>query len=172
MVWLNRVEAYLDDLELAVDGLARQIKQMKVDQVPAPRSGSDAGLGIDGSMARSVNSATERLSFFLTELETKVAQRELLLRAPDAPQTGLTLNEKLETMRGPRALGLQRRCDVISEMVVDINNHAVSLFVCQFHLADLTDEVVRLMAGVPEPTTYGGSSKSDALGGSLFNESV
>ena len=101
MVWLNRVEAYLDDLELAVDGLARQIKQMKVDQVPAPRIGSDAGRGIDGSMARSITSATERLSFFLTELESKVAQRELLLRAPDAPQTGLTLNEKLGTIRGP-----------------------------------------------------------------------
>ena len=38
MVWLNRVEAYIDDLELAADGLARQMKQMKVDQVPAAKS--------------------------------------------------------------------------------------------------------------------------------------
>ena len=57
MVWLNRVEAYLDDLELAVDGLARQIKQMKVDQVPAPRIGSDAGRGIDGQKRQFGNRA-------------------------------------------------------------------------------------------------------------------
>ena len=94
------------------------------------------------------------------------------MRASDAPQAGLTLNEKLEAVRDPRARGLQQRCDLISEMMVDINNHALSLFVCQFHLANLTDDVVRLMAGVPEPTTYGGSCKSDALGGNLFNESA
>ena len=29
MVWLNRVEAYLDELEVAADGLARHMKQMK-----------------------------------------------------------------------------------------------------------------------------------------------
>ena len=32
MEWLNRVEAYFDDLEVVADGLSRQIKQMQVDQ--------------------------------------------------------------------------------------------------------------------------------------------
>ncbi len=172
MVWLNRVEAYIDDLELAADGLARQMKQMKVDQVPAPKTGSEMQAGIDGSLAVSVNAATERLAACLSELEGKVAQRELLLRAADAPQAGLTLSEKLEGVRDPRGRGLHQRCELISEMMADINNHALSLFVCQFHLANLTDDVVRLMAGVPEPTTYGNSNKPETLGGNLFNESA
>ena len=172
MVWLNRVEAYIDDLELAADGLARQMKQMKVDQVPAPKTGSEMQAGIDGSLAVSVNAATERLAACLSELEGKVAQRELLLRAADAPQAGLTLSEKLEGVRDPRGRGLHQRCELIREMMADINNHALSLFVCQFHLANLTDDVVRLMAGVPEPTTYGNSNKPETLGGNLFNESA
>ena len=172
MVWLNRVEAYIDDLELAADGLARQMKQMKVDQVPAPKTGAEMQAGIDGSLAVSVNAATERLAACLSELEGKVAQRELLLRAADAPQAGLTLSEKLEGVRDPRGRGLHQRCELIREMMADINNHALSLFVCQFHLANLTDDVVRLMAGVPEPTTYGNSNKPETLGGNLFNESA
>ena len=32
MEWLNRVEAYFDDLEVVADVLSRQIKQMQVDQ--------------------------------------------------------------------------------------------------------------------------------------------
>ena len=135
MVWLNRVEAYIDDLEVAADGLARQMKQMKVDQVPAPKTGSEMQAGIDGSLAVSVNAATEQLAACLSELEGKVAQRELLLRATDAPQAGLTLSEKLEHVKDPRGRGLHQRCELISEMMADINNHALSLFVCQFHLA-------------------------------------
>ncbi len=172
MVWLNRVEAYIDDLELAADGLARQMKQMKVDQVPAAKTEAETQAGIDGSLAISVNAATERLATCLAELEGKVAQRELLLRAADAPQAGLTLSEKLEGVRDPRGRGLHQRCELIREMMADINNHALSLFVCQFHLANLTDDVVRLMAGVPEPTTYGNSNKPETLGGNLFNESA
>ena len=32
MEWLNRVEAYFDDLEVVADVLSRPIKQMQVDQ--------------------------------------------------------------------------------------------------------------------------------------------
>ncbi|MAI34727.1 MAG: hypothetical protein CMM07_24055 [Rhodopirellula sp.] len=172
MVWLNRVEAYLDDLEVAADELARQMKQMKVDQVPASKGDATTSGGIDGSLAVGVNAATERLASCLSELEGKVAHRERLLRAADAPESGLTLSEKLEAGREPRSRSLYRRCETISEMMADINNHALSLFVCQFHLANLTDDVVRLMAGVSEPTTYGDSRKPDKLGGNLFNESA
>lgn len=172
MGWLTRVEAYLNELEVAADELARHMKQMKVDQVPTPQTGSEARVGIDGSLAVSVNAATEQLAGCLSDLEGKVAQRELLLRASDAPQMGLTLAEKLEASKDPRSRGLHQRCQMISEMMSDINNHALSLFVCQFHLANLTDDVVRVMAGVPEPTTYGDKSRSETLGGNLFNESA
>ena len=172
MVWLNRVEAYLDDLEVVADGLSRQIKQMQVDQVPAPRAGTEMQSGIDGSLAVTVNEGTRRLAASLADLETRVAQREVLLRAADAPQAGLTLTGKLESLRDQRSKMLGQRCELISEMMADINNHAVSLFVCQFHLANLTDDVVRIMAGVSEPITYGKGNKPETLGGNLFSESA
>jgi hypothetical protein len=172
MTWLNRVEAYLDDLEVAADGLARQMKQMKVDQVPESRGDGEQQIRGDGSLVDTVNVGTQQLTNCLAKVESKVAQREVLLRAADAPQAGLTLSEKLESLRDQRSTGLHRRCELIGEMMADINNHALSLFVCQFHLANITDDVVRIMAGVSEPATYGNGIKQDTLGGNLFNESA
>ena len=172
MVWLNRVEAYLDDLEVVADGLSRQIKQMQVDQVPASRNSTGMQSGVDGSLAVTINEGTRKLAAALADLENRVAQREVLLRAADAPQSGLTLTEKLESSKDQRSRMLGERCALIGEMMADINNHAVSLFVCQFHLANLTDDVVRIMAGVSEPSTYGNGHKPETLGGNLFSESA
>jgi hypothetical protein len=112
------------------------------------------------------------LASSLAESENRVAQREALLRAVDAPQTGLTLTGRLDSLTDQRSKMLGQRCELISEMMADTNNHAVSLFVCQFHLANLTDDVVRIMEGVSEPITYGNGNKPETLGGNLFSESV
>jgi hypothetical protein len=172
MVWLNRVEAYLDELEVVADGLSRQMKQIQVDQVPKAKSDSEQNIGVDGSLAVTVNAGTKQIAECLSDLENRVAQREVLLRAADAPQPGLTLSEKLGSLKDQRSTRLRQRCELIGEMMADINNHAVSLFICQFHLANITDDVVRIMAGVSEPTTYGNESKPSPLGGNLFNESA
>ena len=113
MVWLNRVEAYLDDLEVVADGLSRQMKQMQVDQVPAPRTGMEMQPGVDGTLAVTVNEGTKRLAASLAELETRVAQREVLLRATDAPQSGLTLTAKLESSKDQRSKMLGQRLSLI-----------------------------------------------------------
>ena len=128
--------------------------------------------GVDGTLAVTVNEGTKRLAASLAELETRVAQREVLLRATDAPQSGLTLTAKLESSKDQRSKMLGQRCELIGEMMAEINNQAVSLFVCQFHLANLTEDVVRIMAGVSEPTTYGNGNKPETLGGNLFSESA
>ncbi len=172
MTWIDRVEAYLDELEVSADGLTRQMKDMRVDQVPPARQDSQSQSGLETSLADKVNEGTQRLAEALADLEKKVTQRETLLRAEDAPASGLTLLEKLESLNDQRSDFLRQRGEMIAEMIADINNHAVSLFVCQFHLANLTHDVVRIMAGVSEPTTYGATSGAEKLGGNLFSESA
>ena len=84
----------------------------------------------------------------------------------------LTLAEKLLALGDQRSLAIRDRCETVGELIADTNNPAVSLFVCPFHLANLTDEIVRIMAGVPEPETYSTTTTQTALGGNIFNESV
>ena len=172
MTWIDRVEAYLDELEVSADGLTRQMKDMRVDQIPPARQDSQSQSGLESSLADKVNEGTQRLAEALADLEKKVTQRETLLRAEDAPASGLTLLEKLESLNDQRSDFLRQRGEMIAEMIADINNHAVSLFDCQFHLANLTHDVVRIMAGVSEPTTYGATSGAEKLGGNLFSESA
>ena len=42
MTWIDRVEAYLDELEVSADGLTRQMKDMRVDQIPPARQHSQS----------------------------------------------------------------------------------------------------------------------------------
>ena len=109
MVWLNRVEAYLDELEVVADGLSRQMKQIQVDQVPKAKSDSEQNIGVDGSLAVTVNAGTKQIAECLSDLENRVAQREVLLRAADAPQPGLTLSEKLGSLKDQRSTRLRKR---------------------------------------------------------------
>ena len=172
MGWQERVAAYLEELELVTTELAAQIRRVEVDQIPQAQTTVLSETRLNTSEAGVLDSGTQDLAGCLVELEDKVAQRELLLRAADAPDAGLTLAEKLLALGDQRSLALRDRCETIGELIADTNNRAVSLFVCQFHLANLTDEIVRVMAGVPEPKTYSTTTKQTALGGNIFNESV
>ena len=172
MVWQERVAAYLEELERVTSELSTQIQRVEVDQIPQSPTAAPIEQGVDAAEAPVVDSDIQALAICLRDLEEKVSQRELLLRAVDGPEDGLTLSQKLAALGDQQSLALQERCVRVSEMIADINNRAVSLFVCQFHLANLTDEIVRIMAGVPEPKTYSTGTKQTALGGNLFNESA
>ena len=74
MTWIDRVEAYLDELEVSADGLTRQMKDMRVDQVPPARQDSQSQSGLETSLAEKVNEGTQRLAEALSDLE-KVTQR-------------------------------------------------------------------------------------------------
>jgi len=171
MIWLERVAAYLDELERVTQALSTQIQRVEVEQLAQSTTVTSAAT--EGEMSDpEVDDCIPALAACLCDLEEKVSQRELLLRATDGPEDGMTLSEKLAALGDRRSLALQERCTSVAEVIADINNRAVSLFVCQFHLANLTDEIVRIMAGVTEPKTYCTGTKQTALGGNLFNESA
>ena len=110
------------------------MKDMRVDQIPPARQDSQSQSGLETRLADKVYEGTQRLAEALSDLEKKVTQRETLLRAEDAPASGLTLLEKLESLNYQRSDFLRQRGEMIAEMIADINNHAVSLFVCSFIL--------------------------------------
>lgn len=157
--WPMRVEGYLD----RVEQVALTI-ELILDQTKLETSASNAG---------NVQQATLDLQQALVELEQKVAEREELLAAPDAPIQGTTLADKLSaTGRAEDAL-LGVRCQQVSKMIESTHHQAISIFVCQYHLADLGTELVRLISGADLPATYGvGHEPSPPASGGLFNESA
>ena len=78
--WFERVEDYLNDLELMVTAIEDNLSRATVET---------RGLDIPEVRAKQVE-----LSELVGLLESKVADRALLLAAPDAPAAGCNLSEK------------------------------------------------------------------------------
>lgn len=154
--WHERVSHYLDGLEAVAEEISSSLESSKVDTV--------AG---DPAVERS----TDRLRQALGELETQIAAREDLLKAPDAPVSGSTLTEKLKRSDEAGSDEVGTRCERVAESIAMANHRAVSLFVCQYHLADFGAEIIRLLSGADAPSTYGGSGQPSG-GGTLFNEAA
>ena len=157
MTWLEQVEAYLDRLEEVTETLAEQVGQTQVDS---------RELRVD-----EIESATAAMADTLRELEERVAKREVLLADGQAPSQGVTLIEKLNQLGDADSEALGDRCESVSARIAETNHRAVSLFVCQFHLAGMSGDIVRILAGVAGPETYGEAGQP-LPGGNLFNESA
>jgi len=154
--WHQRVSVYLDGLETVAAEISSILENSKVDTIAGDPS---------------VEQSTDRLREALGELETKIAAREELLKAADAPQSGSTLTEKLKRSDAVGSDEVAARCERVAESISLANHRAVSLFVCQYHLADFGAEIIRLLSGADAPSTYGGSDQPSG-GGTLFNEAA
>ncbi|MFK8113903.1 MAG: hypothetical protein AB8B91_17000 [Rubripirellula sp.] len=161
--WTSRVSAYLNDLE----ELANQIKTI-LDQTHVDTS------NINGE---EVQRSSHTLQMQLAELETMVAQRQMLLGAEDAPtgpnpsMKSATLGDALRLRSDPLDLSLAKRCDEVGQLIGTTHQRALALFVCQFHLADFTSEMVRILVGAETPPTYARDANSTSAGsGGLFNK--
>jgi hypothetical protein len=154
--WIRRVEDYIDQLQSLVDEVDAIFQQTQVDVTkPEPES---------------VQESAARLQDRLGDLERKVAERDQLLRADDAPSSGLTLIEKLGNSNHHE---LAERAERVAQQIGLAHQQSMSLFVCQFHLANLTTDLVRILTGADQPATYGGSGTSRLTPqGGLFNESA
>lgn len=157
MTWLRQVEDYLDQLEEVTQTLSEQVQRTQVDS---------RELRVD-----EIQSATLAMAETLRELEQRVALREELLADAQAPTGGSTLIEKISQLRGPRSEEVSKRCESVSAQIAETNHQAVSLFVCQFHLAGMSGDIVRILAGASSPETYG-DLDGTLPGGNLFNESA
>ena len=154
--WHERVARYLDGLETVAEQISSSLESSKVDTI--------AG---DPAVAKS----TDRLREALGELEKQIAAREALLKSADAPESGSTLTEKLKQCEAVGSDEVAARCQRVAESIAMANHRAVSLFVCQYHLADFGAEIIRLLSGADAPSTYGGSGQPSG-GGTLFNEAA
>lgn len=158
--WPQRVAIYLDQIEQTAMAIELILEQT---QLESPSEGADK-----------VQQSTRDLEDALADLEQRIAEREDLLRAPDAPAAGATLEEKLSGTGVGQDAQLATRCQQIASLIDLTHHRAISLFVCQYHLSELSTEIVRLMVGANVPATYGESTHaaSRASGGGLFNESA
>ncbi len=164
MQWSSRVEHYLNELEECANTIDLVLDETRVHAV-AVKPGE-------------VDESTRQLQAALTILETKIAQRDVLLRDDDAPPEGLTLVAKLRSTLHVDDERLARRCETIAGTIEMAHTRAVSLFVCQYHLADLTENLVRVMTRTEKPQTYNASgskqkpSSTGSRGGGLFDEAA
>jgi len=154
--WSDRVETYVDQLQDLVEEIDAILQQTNVES--------------RGSSPATVQALTERLRGRLGELEQKVAHREELLRSEDAPSSGVTLTEKLDDA-GQNDLADRAR--EVAQRIKKAHERSMSLFVCQYHLSNLTTDLVRLIAGADQVATYDGSGTAPPVPqGGLFNESA
>lgn len=159
--WFQRVEDYLDELEQTIVAIEDNMSRAMVET-----------RGLDVSQVQAMQA---ELNDLLGSLEAKVAERAVLLDATDAPEIGRNLREKIQVDSNPRSPLVADRCQSLARTIANINQQAVSLFVCQFQLSQFSGNVVRLLAGHSEPATYDasrGGEKSENLGGGLFDEAA
>ncbi len=155
-IWAHRVETYMDQLQSLVDQVDVIFEQTNVDSSKLDPTNTEE--------------ATANLQEQLSSLEQKVADREELLRADDAPSGGLTLYDKLSEVN---EFDLAERADRLAEQISLTHQRAMSRFVCQFHLSNLTTDLVRILTGSDGPETYGGPGTASIVPqGGLFNESA
>lgn len=154
--WTERTIRYLDQLAQLVDRIENQLQQTRISAT--------------GDGPQAVSSTASQLQQALGELEQTVADRHDLLIADDAPQVGDTLAKKLMSLA---EAGLADQCERLGSRIADVHQQSVSVFVCQYHLADLTTDLVRLMTGASRPATYDRvENRPLTTPGGLFNESA
>ncbi|HBJ35122.1 MAG TPA: hypothetical protein DDZ51_10285 [Planctomycetaceae bacterium] len=161
-LWTTRVSDYLDQLQSCVERLDESLDEMR--------------MGTKRLEISQVDQSHQELAAALEDLESLIAAREELIRADDAPGPGMTIRDILATQDDEFSQSLVQRCSRISKDVDASRERAVALFVCQFHLADLSQSLLSIMRGTPgRQTTYNNASdvrRPTDVGGSILNKSA
>jgi hypothetical protein len=155
--WNQAVDSYLQRLSILAYDIDEQLDSLRIGLIEQGPS------KMDGHLV----SLTQRLQM----LEQMVLEREQLLRDPSAPPDGFTLREKLLSTRRFEDGQLARRGEEIVQQIADTQNRATAMFVCQYHLSELTADILRTLRGERGSQTYGpkNGTRSTTSGGSLFN---
>ena len=187
--WTDRVENYLGRLADLADLLDRRLDEVRLDALPELGSGRPLAppahtgdvpashAGDAPAVAAPAGEGLTQLAAAVDRLEQMVAERENLLASPDAPSAGGTLAEKLLATRRIREASLAKQAGELGERVSGTHERAMSLFVCQFHLANFGTDVLQLLSGAPGTSGYGKSSTARGQsprghGGGLFNDAA
>ena len=160
--WVDRVGLYVEHLDEITENIDLILDETRVNT-----------LGVKGQQ---INESTVQLQVALAQLEEMVAKRDDLIRASDAPKDGTTLATKLKSTYRIEDARLAKRCQEVSEKIKTTHERALSLFVCQFHLAELTTDIMQTLSGSQRTNTYkkesGGSSQKPMGQGGLFDEAA
>jgi len=158
--WHDRVKEYVDELEAAAKQIDALLHKCRIDT--------------ENVQSDEVQSTMQRLTTQLAALENMVVKREELLESDEAPSRGHTLTEKLQTTRSSEDARLAKRCGDVAHLVADVNHRAISIFICQYHLAEFGNQLIRIVAGEEAKPTYkmDGGKEDHGRGGGLFNEAA
>ena len=162
--WRVKVESYLRTLQQIAETMDLLLLRYRPD-----RAAADTKL---------IEENTNKLADAVAEMERMVAQRELLLADNHAPVSGASISEKLRGTDDPECHRLATLCEELSQTLATSQQRAVSLFVCQFHLTQLSSEIIGILSAAPATGTYGPQGTSEIgtnshaknSGGGLFNE--
>ena len=160
--WMDRVDQYLNLLQQCVEDLNEALDNTR--------------MGTTSLESHQIGTGTDELSSCLKQLELLIADRKRLLDADDAPLRGVSLRDVLNRSHDQGAAALAERCHQLSRSVDLSRERAVSLFVCQFHLGDLSQHLLAILrSGADHCETYeNGKSevKRNDSGGSVFNKAA
>ena len=119
-----------------------------------------------------INDASLRLGALITELQARLQQREMLLNEfPTTGQTPESLQLALSQIEHPLSSDLLERCQQISSEVSLIFRRATSIFIGHYHLSNVTEEMLRILAGHPaKAATYDGDDSDN--GTSLIDQAA
>lgn len=161
--WLDDVANYLLQLGETASRLEASVQTIR-------------DLTRDGAFG-ALHEATIGLANEMTEAERLLEQRQRLLQRRDAPAGFRTLTAALRLLsadddpRSSDAAALANRCEALGTQIDLVREQALALFVCQYHLADTTAHLLRLLLpGSDQSGTYGRTSATAARGGGLLDK--
>lgn len=160
--WTDRVSDYLDQLEGCAVRLDDALDEMR--------------LGSRRIEMDQLDQAHQSLANALGELESLIAAREELIHADDAPGPGNSIRDILKNQRDDVSKAIAERCHRVSRGLETSRERAIALFVCQFHLAELSQSLLSLFRGdTGHLLTYCNGAEArrpTASGGNLLNKSA
>ncbi|QDS95574.1 hypothetical protein FF011L_43720 [Roseimaritima multifibrata] len=160
--WYEDLTEYLDQMETAVGELNAAVQTTR-------------GLTKDGAFA-SLPEATVGLRLGLDQLEKLLEHRSALLSRVASDRPVYSLRDALRQAPADAdeltlASELLDRCQKLSSEIDLVREEALSLFVCQYHLADTTSHFLRLLLpSTARPQTYNRQPAGQVTGGGLLDE--
>lgn len=164
--WHNQVADYFLKLETAIQHLEESVQQIRQ-------------LTQHGRYAE-IENAASGLNECLQRLDQLIADRQSLLDDPQVPAGHRTLRSALGARLRPADAGsesgsedariLLDQCVELGGRMEGLREQAIALFVCQYHLSETADQLLRLMFPQADATAGLSMGSQSRRGGRLLDQ--